>query len=95
MRELALNWWDTLTIKEKWDLFYENNPLIAAAPANIGLNINMVEHDHIEEIYIKEQSKLLGNKCEMCGCDLPNHDSMCPKKIDNSDIYQYQRTQIL
>lgn len=59
MRELALLWWSTLTIREKWDLFYENNPLIAAAPANIGLNINMVEPDHIEEIYNKEQIKLL------------------------------------
>lgn len=65
MRELALNWWNTLTIREKWDLFYKHNPSIAAAPATIGLNINMVEPDHIEEIYNKEQIKKLNDEVEL------------------------------
>lgn len=93
MKEQALIWWDTLTIRQKWDLFYENNPLIAAAPANIGLDIKMVEPDHIVEIYNNEQSKLSDNKCKVCGYKLPEHDSMCSEKIENSDTYQYQYIQ--
>ena len=47
-------WWDGLTVRVKWDLFFKYNPMIADAPANIGLNLNDINDSHIEEIWCKE-----------------------------------------
>jgi hypothetical protein len=47
----AKEWWDGLPIRMKWDFFYKYNPWYANAPANIGMNINDIEDDHILEIW--------------------------------------------
>lgn len=65
--EQALEWWDNLTIRVKWNLFYKYNPLIANAPANIGLNINDVEKSHIVEIWKKETNQLIDLDSEFTG----------------------------
>lgn len=54
IRAFAQSWWKTLPTRVKWDLFYKYNPEIGNAPANIGLNLDDVEDDHINEIYIAE-----------------------------------------
>ena len=33
-------------------------------------------------------------KCEDCGQLVSNHNSMCPNNIKNSDVYQYQHSQM-
>ena len=51
-------WWNSLTIRVKWDLFFKYNPMIADAPASIGLNLNDIEKSHIKEIWSKENETI-------------------------------------
>lgn len=53
-KKKALNWWNNLNIRQKWDLFFKYNPEIGNAPANIGLRLEDVDDNHIKEIYIRE-----------------------------------------
>ena len=54
VRRRSTSWWNSLSIRTKWDLFYKYNPMIANAPANIGLNLNDIEKSHIDEIWQSE-----------------------------------------
>lgn len=54
VRELSASWWDTLTIRNKWDLFFKYNPMIANASSNIGLRLSDIEKSHIDEIWKSE-----------------------------------------
>lgn len=49
-----ISWWNSLTIRVKWNLFFKHNPMIANAPANIGLSLKAIEESHIEEIWQAE-----------------------------------------
>lgn len=53
-KKKALDWWNKLTIREKWDLFFKYNPKIGTSPANIGLRLEDVDDNHIKDIYIQE-----------------------------------------
>ena len=33
-------------------------------------------------------------KCEECNYELPKHHSMCPNRPENTDVYQYQHSQM-
>ena len=52
----ALSWWNGLTVRVKWDLFFKYNPEIGNAPASIGLDLNHIEKSHIVEIWCKENN---------------------------------------
>ena len=54
VRQRSTSWWNSLSIRTKWDLFFKYNPMIANAPANIGLNLNNIEKSHIDEIWQSE-----------------------------------------
>ena len=54
VRQRSTSWWNNLSIRNKWDLFYKYNPMIANAPANIGLRLCDIEKSHIDEIWQSE-----------------------------------------
>lgn len=56
VRQRSAIWWNSLTIRDRWDLFYKYNPMIANAPANIGLWLDNIEKSHIDTIWEIENS---------------------------------------
>ena len=49
-----IEWWNSLSMREQWNLFIKYNPEISNAPATIGINLKDIEKSHIEHIWKSE-----------------------------------------
>ena len=88
--EQVLEWWNSLSIRVKWDLFFKYNPTIADAPASIGLNLNDIEKSHIVEIWHKENERL----DKLTIPELVIMQNYCKSKAGGSVLWKFRSIQI-